>query len=215
MKRLMYVSQLKKEHVTDFKSHLSLPQHALTLKDWLASQGIVTCSLYIYDRQLFLYMECLELEFEFSWPPVFLDWLEWWPGEHELRKCVPMLDIFHDGYPITLESWRGERVIEQRIGSLARLKPEMYSSYVFYHFQGQEEMTQGFNKTYLIGAYENYIFSYQEHPAVVQEKAKRDPMKPSNSPPNWHEVMYPHFQLWEDTSEKEKLWRVMETVFSF
>lgn len=209
----MYLSQLKNVCLSDFKSYFS--QHAMELKEWLISQGVVSFSLFTYDRLLFLYLESQRPEYEFRWSQSYMEWLEWWPGEHELRMCVPLVDVFHDGLPVSLESWRGDRKIEKRVGSVARLKPDMFSSYVFYHHQKQVEQAESFNKTYLIGSFESYLFSYQELPAFIDEESAVGFNKTSNSPANWHEVMYPHFILWPDTSDKERLWRSMEKVFSY
>jgi hypothetical protein len=95
-----------------------------------------------------------------------------------------MNDIFHYNQPDIAENWRGDRKVERRLGSLARLKPEMYGSYVFYHYQLQEEKPGSGNKTYIIGSHELYLFSYQELPVSLAE-APQGLLATHNTPANW------------------------------
>jgi len=131
------------------------------------------------------------------------------------RWAFPLPDIFHDGSPADDAQWRSPADIpQQRIGSLARLKPETYSRYVFYHYQRQAELPQSFNRRYMIGAHDTTIFSYQELPAVTT--APPLPMLAThNTPRDWQAVMEPHFVPWTTTPGDQQYWQVLPCLWSY
>lgn len=135
-----------------------------------------------------------------------------WPGRDTLRTFVPMTDIFHWQSPGGVEHWRRKVTPERISGRLARLKPEMASSYIFYHYQLQEERPGSVDKAGLIALHENLIFFYQEHPAVVEPPAVPGKLHTANTPDHWQDVMFPHFDLWDDTADGETIWRSLELV---
>lgn len=131
------------------------------------------------------------------------------------RWAAPLLDVFHDGSPEDSAEWRSAAEIPQkRIGSLARLKPETYSRYVFYHYQRQAELPQSFNRRYIIGAHDRTIFSYQELPAITTA-----PPPPTllthNTPHDWQAVMEPHFEPWIATPDEQRFWQVLPCVWKY
>ena len=128
----------------------------------------------------------------------------------------PLLDVFHDGSPSDGTPWRVPgQPITQRIGSLARLLPETYSRYVFYHYQRQAEQPQSFNQRYIIGAHDRTLFSYQELPAVTQTPRPAPTLPTHHTPADWQAVMQPHFEPWTDTDADERLWRVLPCLWSY
>lgn len=138
--------------------------------------------------------------------------LEQWPGAEHPRRFVPMLDIFHCQTPAGVEHWRRKSPIERVSGRLARLNPEWASSYIFYHYQLQEERPGSFDKVGLIGLHEHLIFFYQEFPFVVETPAVPGKLTTANTPDHWHDVMFPHFHRWEDTPPDHAIWRPMELL---
>ncbi|MGO4497857.1 hypothetical protein AB4114_18415 [Paenibacillus sp. 2RAB27] len=216
LKRSLYMSQLKQGTLESFRKFLQSDAPAFVVR--MRKRNFIAFSLFSWEHQLFLYTEASSEDWEFQWPEAYTAWLETWPdwsGYARARNLVPLMDVFHDNRPDDTASWRGVHSPQQRIGKLARLKPEMYSSYVFYHFQKQEEEPGSFNDRYIIGAYENLLFSYHELPAIVSE-APTGLLQTNNSPEDWHGVMHPHFDPWTDTEEEgEKLWRSLEELLSF
>lgn len=210
MHRRIYRSQLKHGAMEDFTTYLD--DHRRELKYSLQSQGIVTCSIFSYKHMLCIYVEALDGVSEFRWGSPYLDWLEPWPGGDEPCHVVRMVDIFHDGVPENFESWRSNRRVDNRVGSLARLNPQLVSSYIFYHYQKQEEQPESFNKTYIIGLHEQFIFSYKENPAVISNPRPRGSLNSNRTPLHWQDVMEPHFLPWED-EEDGCCWRKMEELF--
>ncbi|GAA3408724.1 hypothetical protein GCM10020370_45710 [Paenibacillus hodogayensis] len=182
----------------------------------LRAQGMVDGCLFEKDGDLYLYLETSGEGFEWKWPDACREMLQLWPGEKGgCRLAVPMLDIFHDGEAEGREFRSGDSVRE-RIGSLARLKPEMYGSYVFYHYAKQEETPGSFNSTYMIGAHENIIFSYHELPAPKGEsQSTRRTWPEPITPNNWHDIMLPHFIPWSSGESGPVLWEKMSILLSF
>ncbi len=123
-----------------------------------------------------------------------------------------MMDIFHCGEPRSAEDWQRKAPVESARARLTRLQPEMVSSYIFYHYQLQEEKPGSFDKYCLISLHENLLFFYQEYPQVVESPPRIGKLTTHNSPPNWQEVMFPHFLLWDDAPAGEEIWREIELV---
>jgi len=192
-------------------------ESAEALERALRQAGARVCAVYRWESQLFAYVEAETnaLPFRPDIPPPLRAMLAPWPGEQRPRIAAPMNDIFHDGVPVDWASWRKGRVVERRVGSLARLKPEQYASYVFYHYQLQEEQPEKFNQTYIIGSHERLIFSYQELPSSLSGRPRRGKLDTNRTPDGWQDVMDPHFEPWTDTPASERIWRELECVFSF
>ncbi len=216
MIRSMWLSQIRLDQKQTFRALLESEKGNLC-EEW-KRRGIETCSVFAYHRLLYGYMETIDAatnEQSCMWPQPFIDWLEPWPGQEVPRYCVPMMDVFHDSQPTSSSLWRQDYEAKHKVGSLARLKPERYASYVFYHYQKQEETPGSFNKYYTIGSHEHVIFSYSELPAIQDPLAPPGLLHTQQSPSHWHEVMEPHFEPWEDTSEGERLWRKLDCWLSY
>jgi hypothetical protein len=181
----------------------------------LAGLNVDFFKLFQFDDLLFVYLESQTLLTNFDFPAIFDGMLMDWPGEAGNRKFVSMLDIFHDAIPRSESVWRDFGSPRESLGSIVYLRPEKYCSYVFYHFQLQEEGVRKFNKHYIIGAHENCLFSYQELPAVI-DKTNHDRILSTNvSPENWVELMGEHFRPWSEGLDIEAPWKSMEEIFSY
>lgn len=221
MKRLLYYSQLRCESGSEFR--LAVDADMDTLRGGWTEQGLSEVSIFVLDLFVFVYAEAISNseQIQWNWPQHYSLMLEIWPpdplnndnqAEAICRLAVPLIDVFHDGVPSNPASWRGDRQIDERIGSIARLKTEKVSSYIFYHYQKQEESTTSFNQTYMIGALGTWLFSYHELPGLLSEQKPQGLLNTQQSPVNWHEVMLPHFEPWEDAAEGPVLWRRMERI---
>ncbi|MBB3114483.1 L-rhamnose mutarotase [Paenibacillus phyllosphaerae] len=217
MRRRMFRAQVKASCKAEFVRAIEETGPAWLKR--LQGQGIQAFTLFEKDNGLFLYMESADSDDLscWTWPDRCVALLEAWPGEDGRRRFeVPMLDIFHDGDNELLENLQAGRERRERIGSLARLKPEMYGSYVFYHYAMQEERPNGFNPTYMIGAQEQLLFSYEERPAPGERGgASRRTWPAPIVPDNWHEVMEPHFRPWPGDEQGSKLWVKMNLILSY
>ncbi|AZN39246.1 hypothetical protein [Paenibacillus albus] len=220
IERFMWVSALKPSMEEAFVQELNEQREQLQIS--LQKQGVLVCSVFREGSYLFTYME-QEGEGRIGgslWNEALTPMLQGWPvlaldgGPAETYE-MRMNDIFHDDCEVGDVPWRrpGYRA-ERRVGSLARLRPDLYSSYVFLHYQLQEEKPRQFNKYYTIGSFGSYIFSYQELPAVV-EPPRIGQISTKNSPINWGEVMEPHFEPWTEKLDAERLWCVLEELFHY
>ncbi|KRF43800.1 hypothetical protein [Paenibacillus sp. Soil787] len=219
--RFLYYSQLRIGTANEFQQIVKEDANALR-KEW-ASLGLSNVSVFSCDLYVCVYTEVLGSSSApvWDWPMSFDRYLEKWPTEPNVcdsssdrlyRLAIPMIDVFHDGLPEDTDSWHGSRSVEDRVGSIARLKPDMVSSYIYYHYQKQEEFPESFNQSYLIGSFGRFLFSYHELPSRVSATKRQGLLTTKNSPINWHEVMYPHFEPWEEAPEGQHLWRKMERI---
>jgi hypothetical protein len=172
---------------------------------------LLTISLFHWRRHFFAYWESIG---EPATPDDLFgdlaDLLELWPGAAEPRPFVPMMDIFHGLTPQSVEGWRRQRPPEHIQGRITRLKPEMVSSYIFYHYQLQEERPGHHDKYWLISLHEDLLFFYQEQPPFPEPRPGK--LTTNNTPDDWQAVMFPHFRLWDDAPKGEEIWRQVELI---
>lgn len=215
MKRWMFRALWKDKHMD---GEAWAKEHAEALSAHLNRQRVPVCSWFALENQLFIYAETIGNE-EPSVIPQDLagQFLQEWPVMTGSRPLAPMMDVFHDGVPVSMDSWRGNRTVRRNVGSLARLKPEKYSSYIYYHYQMQEGRPSSFNQTYMIGAHENVLFSYYELPASLENPKREGRLKTNHTPGDWHSVMQPHFIPWTQAAAEGEteadLWRELPLIY--
>jgi hypothetical protein len=167
----------------------------------LVKQGdLMTAAAFTWRSNLFLYYECVERdvtpdEVAGEAAPYLADW----PGQAETRKWILMVDVFHFNEPAGYEHWLRKQPVERRAGRVAHLKPEMMSSYIYYHYQLQEERAFPGEKYEIIAMHENLLFGYQEFPKVMEEPIVPGRLQTKGTPENWADSrMDLHFQPWEE-----------------
>ena len=192
------------------------------INDWkseveevLRNYTVLFLRLFQFEDQLFVYLESRLPLPDFNLPASLSEYLFDWPGNIDARKFVSMLGIFHDAIPRPESNWRSALTPRESTGSIVYLRPEMYCSYVFYHFQLQEEGVRKFNKYYLIGAHENCLFSYQESPAEIDVTNHDRILTTTNSPENWGELMAAHFKPWQQNCDSGESWKSMAEIFRY
>lgn len=220
IQRLLYYAQLRKGAAEDFSQVVQ--EHADVLEAGWNELGLTNVSVFTCDLYVCVYAESLSVLPVWDWPESFDRYFEIWPsepvhgdGSNERlhRLAIPMIDVFHDGVPSASDPCDESRQGKERLGSIARLKPEMVSSYIYYHYQRQEEWPESFNNSYIIGAMGRLLFSYHELPASVSGEKRSGLLNTRNTPTNWHEVMLPHFDPWDWADESQRLWMKMDRVF--
>lgn len=167
----------------------------------LIEQGLcMTVAGFIFGRDAFLYIEQLKGDIQPDQViPSLHDLLEDWPGHEKKRKWIPLIDVFHFNEPASVEHWRRKEKPEMIGGRVAYLRPEMAASYIFYHYQLQEE--RGFTgpKYEIIGMHENLLFGYQEFPNIVEPPITEGKLSSKQTPVPWELTrMDLHFEPWED-----------------
>lgn len=162
---------------------------------------LMTAAAFGWRGNLFLYCECIAdrdvgpEEIAGEAEPYLADW----PGQAEARKWIRMVDVFHFNEPASIAHWSRGQPVERRVGRVAHLKPEMAASYIYYHYQLQEERAFSGPKYEIIGLHENVLFGYQEFPAVVEEPVVPGRLRTQGTPEPWTDSrMDLHFQPWED-----------------
>jgi hypothetical protein len=169
-------------------------------KQLVQAGELMTAAGYAWRNQLFLYYECINRHVEpgelvGAAEPFLADW----PGHASMRKWIPMIDVFHFNEPASFEHWLRKTPVERRVGRVARLKPEMAASYIYYHYQLQEERAFLGDKYEIIAMHENLLFGYQEFPRVIEEPELPKKLQTNGTPENWSDSrMDLHFQPWED-----------------
>ena len=211
MKRFMFRAQLKSDHTHGFAERLiQCKSHIDTL---VKTEILMTASLYRWENQLFLYYECIDQEIA---PAAFLcdidGLLEHWPAIHGEVSWVPMIDIFHFDIPLNQQQWKRNLPVDKRVGKLARIRSEMLSSYIYYHYSLQEAQRDKGNKYCVIGLYENFIFLYEESPAEFTTSSFVGKLETKMQVKNWQDLMYPHFIPWPDVPDTSL--RDLETLLS-
>ncbi|MFP4974145.1 hypothetical protein ACE6ED_01985 [Paenibacillus sp. CN-4] len=174
----------------------------------VAEQRAVTVlGLFGCDRSLFLYYEC---EGDKARPEELFPGAEQvllpWPGTGAPRLWAPMMDIFHYQRPVSREHWKRIHNGAVGYGRIALLKPDQVASYVYYHYQYQEERPGDGDKYGIIGLHENLLFFYSETPATREPAPYKGLLNTSLRPDDWAGVMDPHFSKWEGVPEGEEIW---------
>jgi hypothetical protein len=173
---------------------------------------VMTVTGHSWNNQVFLYIESLRgILHPDEWFGGLSDLLEDWPGEDGNRKWIRMTDVFHFNEPVSREHWQRKVPVDRRVGRVAHLKQEMIASYIYYHYQLQEEHAFFGPKYEIIAMHENLLFGYQEFPAVLEEPLAAKRLQTSGTPKDWSDSrMDLHFQSWEDG---HLYFKPVETVF--
>jgi hypothetical protein len=86
----------------------------------------------------------------------------------------------------------------------------MVSSYIFSHYQLQEERPGQHDKYWLISLHEDLLFFYQELPPFPAPRPGK--LATTNTPDDWQAVMFPHFEQWDDAPPGAEIWRPVELI---
>jgi len=196
----------KDKLIADIKAGEECMKEALAQHDWIAM------SVFVYENTLLLYGERRGNAAD---PGGLFTQIE----RHLLdivessgRKWRRMWEIFHYSGIRGEDKWRRKipgKTAEMRLN---HVRHEMFSSYVFYHYQLQEEYP-GKNDKYGIICFDDGLMGfYQEHPVEADEDPPIALLSTKNSPLEiWQELMGKHFVPWEDFDQP---WKPMQCLFS-
>jgi hypothetical protein len=197
LKRMIYRGQWEQGHKEEGLRLLAEPEVTRRL---VASGELMTAAAYSWQDQVFLYYECVDrgIAPEEMFDSIHLHLVDW-PGHADMRKWIAMVDVFHFNEPVSYEHWLRKAPVERRVGRVAHLRPGMIASYVYYHYQLQEERAFLGDKYEIIAIHENLMFGYQEFPKVIEEPPAPQKLYTQGTPANWNDSrMDLHFQPWED-----------------
>jgi hypothetical protein len=183
-------------------------------KKLIDSGKAMTVGLFILEGNLFWYAESFSGDIDPGSVNAPLEsFLEARPGKESPASWAPLMDVFHFNAPESVEHWARKEPVELRRGRMARLKPDMVASYIYYHYQLQEERGFPGPKYEIIGIHENVLFGYQEFPAIKEAPIVPGKLSTHGTPPDWNDAhMERHFQAWPDG---QLYFKPMETLYVF
>lgn len=136
-----------------------------------------------------------------------------WPELDGDPFWVPMEDVFHFNAPASLEHWRRPAEPDRREGRISRLRPGMIASYIYWHYQLQEERAFLGEKYKFIALHGNLLFLYNELPSTTEAPPLPGKLSTHNTPANWADTrMDQHFIPWDAHTPFS---RPIELVFGF
>ncbi|MCI1773213.1 MAG: hypothetical protein LKI04_04365 [Paenibacillus lautus] len=197
----------------DIRSRFCGKRFIQAVEDAMKREQVSRLSLFADGSRLFLYYEGHGEQVR---PEILLpeanSWLAVWPGGGVERRWAAMADIFHYQAPASEQHWKRRYKDSVPYGRIARLKPEETASYVYYHYQYQEERPGDGDKYGIIGLHENMLFFYSELPATLEPAPYKGKLNTSLRPDDWAAAMDPHFIKWEESPSGQEIWRELELV---
>ena len=179
------------------KSEIAEAMKTTSFKDAVCAVGV-----FEFKNSLYIYYECLDCELEPE--TVFSELCGQIEPFPDGERFIRLYDIFHYNKPTEDDSDWARRQKMTPKATFNRIKPEMLASYIFYHYQYQEEKPGDGNKYGAIYLDGNTLFFYQEEPCTVEPSRHKGLLDTKNSPQNWGELMSKHFLAWEDCDDE---WR--------
>jgi hypothetical protein len=194
------------------KTSAFVPSLLAAAQSLVAEGRLLTTSLFIDGLDLFWYSESRDtalLPSELLTPLAPL--LDTWPGTPGPRLWIPLVEVFHFCEPESEEQWARKQPVTKRVGKIALLRPERVASYIYFHYQLQEERAFQGEKYKYICLHENLLFQYDELPAVMESPSAPGRLATHGTPTDWPSTrMDLHFIPWD---EKTRFFRPIETVF--
>jgi len=204
--RLIYIAQHRPDMEAQARKAIAGAQHPAS---------VIVMTVHRFRRNLFFYYECdgISIEPDALFPGL-IPYLEPVPCGEEPRHFAQMMDIFHYHVPGETSTWRKDNAGEPW-PRLVYLKPDMYASYIFYHWQLQEEQPGNGPKYGVIAAHENLLYFYLERPFVQETTDYPGKLATKNTPGGWGPLMDQHFIPWTGVADDQKYWREdLELLFN-
>ena len=116
------------------------------------------------------------------------------------KKWERANEIFHYSRPISEDQWRRKIVGKKPHVMVNFLKPEKISSYIYYHYQYQEEYPGDGDRYGIIYLHGQQMIFYLEEPTEVETEKIPGALTSKNTPKEqWQELMKTHFaDRWRD-----------------
>lgn len=127
-------------------------------------------------------------------------------GSHWQR----MPEIFHYSKPLSQEHWRRKISGKKPEFRMNYVLPDKVASYIYYHYQYQEEIPGDGDKYGAIFISGNMLMMYLEYPSEPETEKYAGGLNTHNTPyEQWGEIMNAHFQPWENG---KKEWREIKLI---
>lgn len=173
---------------------------------YLNTGKIMNVHVFGKERELYIYIEsCCK---EILPKDLFLgseEFLVPWPDGEE-KYFSQITEIFHFNEPQSVEHWKRKHKGGTTFGSVAKIKRELASRYIYYHYQFQEENPGAGDKYGRIFLYDDIAFYYGEEPMYREEPLHKGALSTKNTPQGeeWQNIMGEHFIWWDKTLENIK-----------
>lgn len=168
----------------------------------LGGPSVMTASLWGHRGLVFLYAETLGgPAVPEALVPSLTASVAPWPTPEGPALWVPLVDVFHFNAPVDADHWRRKSPPESRLGRVAFLRPERVASYIYYHYQLQEERAFGGGKYESIWQLGTLLFQYKELPLDTEAPLVPGALTTQGTPEDWSQArMDLHFRPWPDGS---------------
>lgn len=158
-----------------------------------------------YGGAVFLYYESAQADLP---PEAVVDGsLKPYPDGSLWRRLT---EIFHYSKPLSAEHWRRkipDKTPEFRVNYV---RQDQIASYIYYHYQYQEEIPGDGNKYCMIFISGNLLVMYSESPEELETERYSGSLQTHITPyDQWGEIMDAHFKPWENGKRE---WRPIQLV---
>lgn len=121
------------------------------------------------------------------------------------KKWERAVEIYHYSKPVSAEQWNRKIREKTPFVTFNRLKPEMTASYIFYHYQLQEEYPGGSDRYGVIYLFLDMLIFYHEMPKEPETDVIEGSLNTEHSPrEHWDTIMEKHFDgSWEEIENLE------------
>lgn len=167
------------------------------------TKKIMNVNAFVSGRELYVYIESCQEEI---FPDVLFSGVEahlcLWP-DGENKYFYPLTEIFRFHEPQSHEQWERKQKPDCCAALIAKIVPELTASYIFYHYQLQEEQPGNGDKYGRIFLMGDTTFFYREFPQVQETPSYQGKLNTQNTPPSdqWQSLMGEHFLFWDDSYE--------------
>ena len=121
---------------------------------------------------------------------------------------APAIEVFHYSRPVDAEQWR-RKLRKTPYFQFNRLQHDKIASYIFYHYQYQEEYPGDGDKYGVLYLFDDQLIFYLEDPEELETVKMPGLLQTTNSPLcNWDTLMHEHF-----TDEWQQVWNLQYTDY--
>ena len=121
---------------------------------------------------------------------------------------APAIEVFHYSRPVNAEQWR-RKLQKTPYFQFNRLQHDKIASYIFYHYQYQEEYPGDGDKYGVLYLFDDQLIFYLEDPEELETVKMPGLLQTTNSPLcNWEALMHEHF-----TDEWQQVWDLQHSDY--
>lgn len=121
---------------------------------------------------------------------------------------MPAIEVFHYSRPVGTEQWR-RKLQKTPYFQFNRLQHDKIASYIFYHYQYQEEYPGDGDKYGILYLFDDQLIFYLEDPEELETVKMPGLLQTTNSPLcNWEALMHEHF-----TDEWQQVWDLQHSDY--